>query len=121
MPFLDVDKKVWVIKDLKLPVIEDLPMTDLDWFTNKLIEAEAEANDGKTGTKEEIEFEESWFNKICELGLGKTKADIAATRISKPDFRALMAEVYAFLSICGTVEGAKQSGLYEVKIPNKEK
>jgi len=115
MPFLDITNKVWVIKNLKIPVIEDLPMTDT------LVKAEEEANEGKAGTKVEVEFENNWYEKICELGLGKTKSEIAATKISKPDFRALMAEVYAFLSVCGTIEGAKQSGLYEVEIPKNDK
>ena len=32
-----------------------------------------------------------------------------------------MAEVYTFLATCGTIEGAKQSGLYEVETPKKDK
>jgi len=121
MPFLDIKKKKWVIKDLKLPVIEDVPMKDLKWFKEKMVEAEELAKKGKTGTKEEIEFENNWFNKVCEIGLGKTLEEIEDTGISQPDFRALMAEVYTFLSACGTIEGAKQSGLYEVETQKKEK
>ena len=121
MVFLDIKKKKWVIKDLEISVIEDVPMKDLKWFKEKMIEAEELANKGKAGTKEEIEFENNWFNKVCEIGLGKTLEEIEDSGISQPDFRALMAEVYTFLSICGTIEGAKQSGLYEVKTQKKEK
>jgi hypothetical protein len=32
-----------------------------------------------------------------------------------------MAEVYAFLAICGTIERAKQSALYAVETQKKEK
>ena len=36
MVFLDVDKKVWIIKDLEIPVIEDIPMKDMKWFREKV-------------------------------------------------------------------------------------
>ena len=121
MTFLDLKKKKWVIKDLQLSVVEDVPMKDLKWFKEKMIEADDLAKQGKTGTKEEVEFENEWFNKVCEIGLGSSLQEIEDSGISTPDFRALMAEVYTFLSTCGTIEGAKQSGLYEVEIQKKEK
>ena len=36
MVFLDVNKKVWIIKDLEIPVIEDIPMKDMKWFREKV-------------------------------------------------------------------------------------
>ena len=36
MVFLNVDKKVWIIKDLEIPVIEDTPMKDMKWFRDKV-------------------------------------------------------------------------------------
>ncbi len=121
MVFLDLKKKAWIIKDLKIPVIEDIPMKDLKWFKLKMVEAEEHAKAGKAGTKEELEFETDWFNKVCEIGLGKTLEELEDTNISQPDFRTLMAEVYTFLAIHGTIEGAKLSGLYEVETKKKEK
>jgi len=121
MPFLDLKKKKWIIKDLEFPVIEDVPMKDLKWFKEKMIEAEDLAKKGKTGTKEEVAFENEWFNKVCEIGIGKSLEEIEDTGISQPDFRSLMAEVYTFLSVCGTIEGAKQSGLYVQETPKKDK
>jgi len=121
MVFLDLKKKVWIIKDLEVPVIEDIPMKELNVFKDDLIKAEELSKKGKTGTKEEVEFENNWYERTCQLGLGKSRQDIEDTNISLPDFRALMAEVYAFLSVCGTIEGAKQSGLYEVETPSKGK
>ena len=121
MPFLDLKKKKWIIKDLELPVIEDVPMKDLKWFKEKMIEADEMAKEGKQGTKEEVAFENEWFDNVCKIGLGSSLDEIENSGISTPDFRLLMAEVYTFLSICGTIEGAKQSGLYEVETPKKEK
>lgn len=121
MPFLDLEKKSWIVGDLELPVIENVPMKELRWFKEKMVEAESMQEEGKTGTKEELEFEDNWFNKVCEIGLGKSLEEIENTGISTPDFRALMAEVYTFLSVCGTIEGAKRSGLYEVETQKKEK
>lgn len=120
MGFLDLDNKVWDVNGLEIPVIEDVPMKDLKWFKEKMIEAEELAEDGNTGTKTEIEFENTWFDKVCKVGLGKTLEEIEDTGISQPKFRMLMAEVYAFLSICGTIEEAKQSDLFAPKIQKKE-
>lgn len=120
MVFLDTEKKIWKVLDLDIPVIEDVPMKDLKWFKEKMVEAEALAEEGKSGTKTEIEFENNWFNKVCEVGLGKTLEEIEDTGISQPKFRMLMAEVYTFLSSYGTIEEAKLSGLYGPEIPKKE-
>ena len=121
MSFLDIDKKKWIIGELQLPVIENVPMKELRWFKEKMIQAEEMQKEGKTGTKDELEFEDEWFDKVCVIGLGKSLQEIEDSGISTPNFRALMAEVYTFLSVCGTIEGAKQSGLYEVEIQKKEK
>lgn len=120
MVFLDLNKKVWIIKDLEIPVIEDVPMKDLKWFKEKVIEAEDLAEKGKTGTKVELDLENEWFNKVCEVGLGKSLEEIEDTGISQPKFRMLMAEVYAFLATHGTIEEAKLSGLYDQEIQKKE-
>jgi hypothetical protein len=120
MPFLNVDKKIWIINDLEIPVIEDVPMKDLKWFKTKMVEAEDLAEQGKSGTKTEIEFETNWFDKVCKVGLGKSLEEIEDTNISQPKFRILMAEVYTFLSSYGTVEEAKLSGLYDQEIQKKE-
>jgi hypothetical protein len=121
MVFLDIKKKIWTIKNIEIPVVEDVPMKELKWFKEKMVEAEDLAAEGKTGTKEEIEFETAWFKKVCSVGLNKTLEELEDTNISQPDFRVLMAEVYTFLAVCGTIEGAKQSGLYEVETPKKER
>ena len=120
MPFLDTNKKVWIIKDLEIPVIEDVPMKDLKWFKTKMVEAEDLAEQGKSGTKTEIDFENNWFDKVCQVGLGKTLEEIEDTGISQPKFRMLMAEVYTFLSSYGTIEEAKLSGLYDPEIQKKD-
>lgn len=121
MVFLDTNKKFWIVKNIQIPVIEDVPMKELKWFKDKMIEADELAKKGKAGTKEEIEFENNWFNKVCQIGLGKTLEEIEDTGISQPDFRKLMAEVYTFLSVCGTIEEAKQLGLFDQKIQKKDK
>lgn len=121
MVFLDTKNKVWKIKDLEIPVIEDVPMKELNWFKNKMIEAEELGKKGKVGTKEEIAFENEWFDKVCVIGLGKSFKEIEDTGISLPAFRDLMAEVYSFLSVCGTIEGAMRSGLFDQGTSKKEK
>ncbi len=36
MVFLDTKKNVWVIKNLEVPVIEDVPMKEMKWFRDKI-------------------------------------------------------------------------------------
>ncbi len=120
MVFLDVNKKVWIIKDLEIPVIEDTPMKDMKWFRDKVKwAAEREEKQDITQT-EALSVDEEWWEKTCEVGLGKSMDDILDTGISEPDFRELMTEVYTFLSQLGTIEKAKQFALYDPEILKKD-
>lgn len=118
--FLDVSKKKWVINDLEIPVIENTPMKELRWFKEKLIEAEKLKEDPNASVIDGIKFDEAWWEKTCELGLGKKMDEILDSGITEPDFRNLMAEVYNFLSVIGTIEEAKRLGLYGQGTQKKE-
>lgn len=119
--FLDVNKKVWNIGSLQIPVIEDVPMKDLEWFTEKSIEAEKLKNNPEASITDGLRFDEEWWSKICELGLGKSKKEIVDTGISPRQFRMLMQEVFTFLTVICTIEEAKLLGIYEVETKSKEK
>ena len=120
MVFLDVNKKIWIIKDLEIPVIEDTPMKDMKWFRDKVKwAAEREEKQDITQT-EALKVDEEWWEKTCQVGLGKSMDDILDTGISEPDFRDLMAEVYNFLATLGTIGKAKQYVLYDPEILKKE-
>ena len=120
MVFLDLNKKTWVIKDLEIPVIEDIPMKDMKWFRDKVKwAAEREEKQDITQT-EALSVDEEWWEKTCQVGLGKSMDEILDTGISEPDFRELMAEVYNFLSTLGTIEKAKQFALYDPEILKRE-
>jgi hypothetical protein len=120
MVFLDVNKKVWIIKDLEIPVIEDTPMKDMKWFRDKVKwAAEREEKQDITQT-EALEADDEWWEKTCQVGLGKSMDDILDTGISEPDFRELMTEVYTFLATLGTIEKAKQYVLYDPEILKKD-
>jgi len=120
MVFLSVDKKVWIIKDLEIPVIENTPMKDMKWFRDKVKwAAEREEKQDITQT-EALSADEQWWEKTCQVGLGKSMEDILDTGISEPDFRELMAEVYTFLATLGTIEKAKQYVLYDPEILKRD-
>jgi hypothetical protein len=120
MVFLNVDKKVWIIKDLEIPVIEDTPMKDMKWFRDKVKwAAEREEKQDITQT-EALSVDEEWWEKTCQVGLGKSMDDILDSGISEPDFRELMAEVYNFLATLGTIEKAKQFALYDPEILKRD-
>lgn len=118
--FLNLEKKAWIIKDLKIPVIEDVPMKDLLWFRNQSKEAEKLKNKEDATITEGLEFDEIWWEKTCQIGLGKSMEEIIDTGISEKDFRSLMQEVYNFLIIFSTIEEVKQSGMYDQETQKKE-
>ena len=120
MPFLDTNKKVWVIKDLKVPVIEDVPMKDMKWFRDKIKWAAEREEKGDIKQSEALAVDEDWWEKTCQVGLGKSMDDILDSGVSEPDFRELMAEVYNFLATLGTIEKAKLSVLYDPEILKRD-
>jgi len=118
--FLDVNKKVWIINDIEIPVIENIPMKDMKWFREKVKwAAEREEKNDITQT-EALAVDEEWWEKTCQIGLGKSMDDILDTGISEPDFRELMAEVYNFLAMLGTIERAKLFALYDPEILKRD-
>ena len=121
MPFLDVKNKVWVIKDLEIPVIENTPMKEMKWFRDKVKWAAEREEKNDITQKQALEVDEEWWEKSCQVGLGKSMDDILDTGISEPDFRELMAEVYNFLASLGTIERAKLFVLYDPEIIKRGK
>jgi len=120
MVFLNVDKKVWIIKDLEIPVIEDIPMKEMQWFREKVKWAAEREEKGDITQSEALKVDEEWWERTCQVGLGKSMDDILDTGISEPDFRDLMAEVYNFLATLGTIEKARQYVLYDPEILKKD-
>lgn len=120
MVFLDLKKKAWIINDLEIPVIENVPMKEMKWFKDKLKwAAEREEKQDITQT-EALAVDEEWWDKTCQVGLGKSMDEILESGISEPDFRELMQEVYNFLANLGTIERAKQFVLYDPEILKKD-
>jgi len=120
MVFLNVDKKAWVIKDLEIPVIENTPMKDMKWFRDKVKWAAEREEKGDITQTEALTVDDEWWEKTCQVGLGKSMDDILDTGISEPDFRELMAEVYNFLANLGTIGKAKLFVLYDPEIQKKD-
>jgi hypothetical protein len=120
MPFLNIEKKAWIIKDLEIPVIENTPMKDMKWFRDKVKWAAEREEKGDITQSEALQTDEDWWEKTCQVGLGKSTDDILDTGISEPDFRELMAEVYNFLATLGTIERANLFVLYDQKIQKKD-
>jgi hypothetical protein len=120
MVFLDTKKKIWVIKDLEVPVIEDVSMKDMKWFRDKIKWAAEREEKQDITTTQALETDEEWWEKTTEIGLGLTVDEILDTGITEPDFRELMAEVYSFLATLGTIEKAKLSVLYDPEILKKD-
>ena len=118
--FLDIKKKAWIINDLVIPVIEDTPMKDMKWFRDKVKWAAEREEKGDITQTQALAADDEWWSKTCEIGLGKSMDDILDTGITEPAFRELMAEVYTFLAIHGTIERAKLSALYDPEILKKE-
>ena len=120
MVFLDVKNKVWKIKDLEIPVIENIPMKEMLWFREKIKWTSEQEEKGSLTTSEALKVDEEWWDNIAKVGLDTTIEKILDTGISESEFRELMAEVYNFLSQLGTIERAKQFVLYDPKIQKKD-
>ena len=120
MPFFDTNKKVWIIKELEIPVIENTPMKEMKWFRDKVKWAAEREEQGDIKQSEALAVDEEWWERTCQVGLGKSMDDVLDTGISEPDFRELMAEVYNFLATLGTIEKAKRFVLYDPKIQKKD-
>ncbi len=120
MVFLDVKKKMWVIRELEIPVIEIVSMKEMSWFRNKLKEVTKIEQDGTITQTEAFAIDDEWWEKTSQVGLGMSVDDVLESGCTEPEFRELMAEVYGFLAISGTIERAKQSALYAVGTQKKE-
>ena len=117
--FLDIKKKAWIIKDLTIPVTENVSMKDMVWFRDKVKWAAEREEKGDITQTQALEVDEEWWEKTCQVGLGKSMDDILVSGISEPDFRELMSEVYNFLATLGTIEKAKLYVLYDQEIQKK--
>lgn len=118
--YLDIQKKVWKIRNKEYPVIENIPMKNLKWFKDQYIEILRKNESGKLSQVEAIEFDETWWKKLCEVGLASTMEDVMDSDCTEREFRDFMAELYNFLSNLSTIDVAKQSGLYDPKIKTKD-
>lgn len=120
MVFLDIEKKAWILNKLEIPAIENVPMKDMLWFREKIKEVSKIEKSGEITQDEAFAVDDEWWDKICKIGLGCSVAEVLDSGISEPEFRELMAEVYSFLAISGTIERAKLSAIYDPEILKKE-
>lgn len=118
--YLDIQKKVWKIKNKEYPVIENISMKSLKWFKDEYRKIIKKNEEGKLTQIEAMEFDEVWWKKLCEVGLKTTMDDVLNSECTEREFRDFMAELYNFLSNLSTIEEAKQSGLYDPETKTKE-
>jgi len=118
--FLDIKKKLWIVGELKIPVIENVPMKEMKWFRDKVKWAAEREEKGDITQTQALEADDDWWEKTAHIGLGLSVDEVLETGISEPEFRELMAEVYTFLASYGTIERAKLSALYDPEILKRE-
>lgn len=121
MVFLDLNKRVWRVKDKEFPVIENVPMKELQWFKDISKETLKKSEEGSITQLEAMETDEEWWDRICKVGLNTNKEEIINTGVTSKEFRELMAEVYNFLEVLTNIEEAKLSPLYQVEIQRTDK
>lgn len=117
--FLDIKKKAWIVCNKEYPIVENIPMSKLQWFRDQQKKAFKGVEDGSVTQLEALEADDEWWEKLCQLALKCSTKDIIDLGITMPQFRDLMAEVYTFLLIFGTIEEAKLSPLYTQETPKK--
>ncbi len=118
--YLDTEKKIWKIRSKEYKVIEDIPMKNLKWFKDEYKNIIKKNEEGKLTQVEAMEFDETWWKKLCEVGLKTTMDDVLESNCTEREFRDFMAELYNFLSTLSTIDVAKQSGLYDQETKIKE-
>jgi len=121
MVYLNIEKKVWAIKTKEYKVIENISMKDLKWFRTEYKDIIKRTESGELTQTEALEFDEKWWDKLCEIGLATTVDDILDCNCTEKEFRDFMAELYYFLSQVSTIEEAKLSVLYAPKTIKKDK
>jgi len=116
MPFLDTKKQKWVIGKLELPIKENLPMGETKWFREQLKQKGALQVKGMLSDTEVALFENEWDDHVATIILGTTTKALEESGISDAQYREVLAEAYIFLKAFGTLEKAKQSGIYDQTI-----
>lgn len=120
MVYLNIEKKVWAIKNKEYKVIESISMKDLKWFKSAYKDIVKKNEDGVLTQSDALQFDEEWWEKLCKVGLSSTVEDVQDSNCTEKQFREFMAELYHFLSIITTIEEAKLSVLYDPTIQKKE-
>jgi len=122
MPFMNVEKGIWVIGKLELPIKQNIPMSDTSWFRTQLKEKGDKQLKGTLGDTEVALFEMEWDEHVATIILGTTTKALEQSGISDAEFKEVLAEAYIFLKAFGTIEKAKQSGIYgqQTKEPDKK-
>jgi len=118
--FLDVNKKLWIVNGLEIPVIENIGRKDLKWFKDKSKWAAEREEKQDISPTEALKVDEEWCEKVCKIGLGLKVSELDDSGITDPDFRELMVEVYNFLSNYATIKRAKLSVLYDPETAKKD-
>jgi len=108
MPFLNLDKKSYVVGDIEFPVKEDIKGSELKPLRDMQRDLIKKEREGKELTDlDQLDYELRFFDEVSLVAFGYNYEGLLE-KISEPDARALLGEAYIFLTKLGTIERAKQ-------------
>jgi len=111
--FLDIDNKIWKIKDKKFSVIENISEADLKWFSDKMELTEKVGRGEIEMTQDEADkIDEEVREKLYKCGLGTDLKTIRS--ILNEDEGNLFGELYLFVTQSRTLENARKHPFYNI-------
>jgi len=104
MPFLDPEKKLFVIDDVEFPIRENVKGVEMKALRDMQRSVITMHKAGKEPDAiEELDFEMKWFEEVSKVAFNLSFEELLE-KISEPDARQLLGEAYAFLLKFGTIE-----------------
>ena len=120
-PFIDIENKVWKIKDKEFPVIENISESDLQWFSDK-IELTEKVGAGKIEmTQEEADkIDEEVREKLYKVGMN-TGYKTIQSYLTREEEGKLFGELFVFVRQIKTIENAIQHPMFNPSLQQSGK
>ncbi len=113
--FLDIDNKVWKVKDKEFAVIENCSDEELKWFDDTFELTIKNETTGEISQSEADIISNEWDERVCRLGLGAELKTIKEI-LTEKELGELMGELSHFVRKLKTIENARQLPLYDLRL-----
>ncbi len=116
--FLDINNKVWKVKDKEFSVIESCSDEELKWFDDVMALSIKNETTGDMSQSEADKLSDEWDERLCRLGLG-TELKTIKEILTEKEQGELMGELAHFVRKLKTIENARQLSLYDLRLQDQ--